>query len=205
MKPQLPANLDPVTAKDIDEQMTDRFGVVYTISPSPLAPTMVWVGTDDGLIHVTADDGKHWTDATPPEMTAWSKVSQVEAGHFDRQTAYASVDRHRINDVKPYIYKTSDGGKHWTSIVSGIPEGAYVNSVKEDPKTQRPPLRRHRAARLRLLQRRRLLAAAPEQHAGHQRPRPHRPRRGPRRRHPWPRLLGHGSDDRAPPARGEGN
>jgi photosystem II stability/assembly factor-like uncharacterized protein len=133
VQPQVPAGLDPVTAKDIDQPMTDRFGVVYTISPSPLSATTVWVGTDDGLIHVTRDDGATWQDVTPPAMTAWSKVSQIEAGHFDLGTAYASVDRHRLADMKPYIYRTHDGGKSWTNIVAGIPEGAYVNSVKEDP------------------------------------------------------------------------
>jgi hypothetical protein len=116
--------------------MVDRFGVVYTISPSPLSATTVWVGTDDGLIHMTTDDGKTWDNVTPPAMTAWSKVSQIEAGHFDLSTAYASVDRHRLNDMKPHIYKTHDGGKSWTEIVAGIPEGAYVNSVKEDPKAK---------------------------------------------------------------------
>ncbi len=136
MKPEVPANIDAVTAKDIDEPMTDRFGVVYTISPSPLSATTVWVGTDDGLIHVTRDDGKTWVNVTPPVMTAWSKVSQVEAGHFDVNTAYASVDRHRLTDMKPYIYRTHDGGKTWQNVVAGIPEGAFVNSVKEDPKAK---------------------------------------------------------------------
>ncbi len=97
---------------------------------------MVWAGTDDGLIHVTRDDGKAWADVTPPEMTPWSKVSQLEAGHFDIETAYASVDRHRLADMKPYIYRTHDGGKTWKNIVTGIPEGAFVNSVKEDPKAK---------------------------------------------------------------------
>jgi photosystem II stability/assembly factor-like uncharacterized protein len=136
LRPPVPANLDPVTAKDIDEQMTDRFGVVYTIGPSPLQAATIWVGTDDGLIHVTRDDGKHWTDVTPPAMTAWSKVSQIEAGHFDAGTAYASVDRHRIADNQPYIYRTHDGGKTWRNVAAGIPEGAYVNSVKEDTQTK---------------------------------------------------------------------
>ena len=98
--------------------------------------TTVWVGTDDGLIHVTRDDGKTWKNVTPPAMTPWSKVSQIEAGHFDAETAYASVDRHRIADNKPYIYRTHDGGKTWQNVVAGIPEGAYVNSVKEDPKAK---------------------------------------------------------------------
>jgi photosystem II stability/assembly factor-like uncharacterized protein len=136
LNPPKPANLDPLTSKDIDQPMTSRFGVVYTISPSPLQAAMVWAGTDDGLIHVTRDDGKAWTDVTPPEMTPWSKVSQLEAGHFDMETAYASVDRHRLADMKPYIYRTHDGGKTWKNIVTGIPEGAFVNSVKEDPKAK---------------------------------------------------------------------
>ena len=135
MNPPVPATLDPVTAKDIDQQMTSRFGVVYSIGPSPLQANTIWVGTDDGLIHVTRD-GKTWKDVTPPAMTAWSKVSQIEAGHFDPETAYASVDRHRLADLKPYIYRTHDGGKSWQNVVAGIPEGAYVNSIKEDTKAK---------------------------------------------------------------------
>ncbi len=134
LHPPVPETLDPITAKDIDEPMTDRFGVVYTIGPSPLDAKTVWVGTDDGLIYVTRDDGAHWNDVTPPAMTAWSKVSQVEAGHFDAETAYASVDRHRLADDQPYVYRTHDGGKTWQNVVSGIPDGAFVNCVREDPK-----------------------------------------------------------------------
>ncbi|HXC95373.1 MAG TPA: hypothetical protein VNU92_06705 [Edaphobacter sp.] len=134
LHPEVPTTLDPVTAKDIDQPMTERFGVVYTIGPSPLDAKTVWVGTDDGLIHVTRDDGANWKDVTPPAMTAWSKVSQIEASHFDAEAAYASVDRHRIADNHPYVYRTRDGGKTWTNAVKGIPEGAFVNSVKEDTK-----------------------------------------------------------------------
>jgi len=132
LNPPVPPTLDPLTAKDIDQPMTARFGVVYTIGPSPLQAGTVWVGTDDGLIHVTRDDAKTWQNVTPPAMTPWSKVSQIEAGHFDAETAFASVDRHRIADNKPYIYRTHDGGKTWKNVVAGIPEGAFVNSVKED-------------------------------------------------------------------------
>lgn len=136
VNPEVPKTLDPVTAKDIDEPMTDRFGVVFTISPSPLDAKTVWVGTDDGLIWETTDDGAHWNNLTPPALTAWSKISQIEAGHFGADTAYASVDRHRLGDFAAYIYRTHDGGKTWTEISKGIPEGAYVNSVKEDPKVK---------------------------------------------------------------------
>ncbi|HXE09184.1 MAG TPA: hypothetical protein VN612_14880 [Acidobacteriaceae bacterium] len=132
--PPLPATLDAITAKDIDEPMTHRFGVVYTISPSPLDAKTVWAGTDDGLVHITTDDGARWNNVTPPALTAWSKISQVEAGHFDTPTAYISVDRHRLADMHPYIFRTHDGGKSWTKITSGIPDGAFVNSIKEDSK-----------------------------------------------------------------------
>ena len=136
VNPELPKGLDPLTAKDIDEEMTDRFGVVYSLAPSPLSATTLWAGTDDGLIYITRDDGKTWTAVTPPALTAWSKVSQLEAGHFDAGTAYASIDRHRLSDMTPYIYRTHDGGKTWQNVVSGIPAGAYVNSVREDPKVK---------------------------------------------------------------------
>jgi photosystem II stability/assembly factor-like uncharacterized protein len=136
LHPAVPETLDPVTAKDIDQPMTDRFGVVYSIGPSPLQAATVWVGTDDGLIHVTRDDGKTWNNVTPVDITSWSKISQIEAGHFDAETAYASVDRHRVADNKPYIYRTHDGGKTWQNATAGIPEGAYVNSVKEDPQAK---------------------------------------------------------------------
>jgi photosystem II stability/assembly factor-like uncharacterized protein len=136
LNPPVPASLDALTARDIDQPMTSRFGVVYSLGPSPLQATTLWAGTDDGLIHVTRDDGKTWQDVTPPAMTPWSKVSQIEAGHFDAETAYASVDRHRIGDNKPYIYRTHNGGKTWLNEVTGIPDGAYVNSVKEDPQTE---------------------------------------------------------------------
>jgi hypothetical protein len=134
VNPVVPQTLDPITAKDIDQPMTTRFGVVYTISPSSLDAKTIWAGTDDGLIQVTRDDGQTWQEVTPPAMTAWSKVSQVEASHFDVETAYASVDRHRLADNMPYIYRTHNGGKTWQNSVNGIPDGAFVNSVKEDPK-----------------------------------------------------------------------
>ncbi|HWE52317.1 MAG TPA: hypothetical protein VG273_21155 [Bryobacteraceae bacterium] len=136
LNPPVPSTLDPATAKDIDEPMTSRFGVVYSISPSPLQASTIWAGTDDGVIEVTRDDGKNWNNVTPAPLTPWSKVAQIEAGHFDAGTAYAAVDRHRLTDNRPYIYRTHDGGKTWQNVVAGIPDGAYVNSVKEDPKAK---------------------------------------------------------------------
>jgi photosystem II stability/assembly factor-like uncharacterized protein len=128
--PGAPPNLDPPTVADSNG--TPRPGVIYTVAPSPLLADTIWIGTDDGLIHVTHDGGKTWKNVTPPEMTPWSKVSLMDASHFDANTAYASVDRHRLEDYRPYIYRTRDGGKTWKLITNGIPEGSYVNAIKED-------------------------------------------------------------------------
>ena len=111
-------------------------GVVYTVAPSPLDINRIWAGTDDGLIHVTADGGQHWKDVTPPQVTPWAKVSIIDAGHFDALTAYAAINTIRLDDMRPHIWRTHDGGKTWSEIVSGIPEGAAVNVVREDPKSK---------------------------------------------------------------------
>src|SRR5262249_30504505 len=108
--------------------------VIYAIAPSPLRDHRLWVGTDDGLIWLTNDEGAHWQNVTPDALIPWSKVGILDASHFDPNTAYAAVDRHRVNDYKPYIYRTHDGGKTWTLIARGIPDGSFVNVVREDPK-----------------------------------------------------------------------
>jgi photosystem II stability/assembly factor-like uncharacterized protein len=128
----VPPNLDTVSAANT-ATVGARRGVIYAIAPSRFDTRDIWVGTDDGLIWRSRDDGKHWGDITPPALTPWSKVGMIEAGHFSRDTAYAAVDRHRLDDYKPYIYRTRDGGKTWASIVAGIPDGSFVNAVREDP------------------------------------------------------------------------
>ena len=111
-------------------------GVVYTLAPSYLRDDVLWAGTDDGLIHVTVDGGKTWQDVTPPALrrAPWSKVSIMDASHFDAGTAYAAVNTLRINDLRPHIWRTRDGGRSWTEIVTGIDSGAIINVVREDPK-----------------------------------------------------------------------
>jgi len=130
--PATPANLDPVTAADTAVKEPRR-GVIYAVAPSPLKDGWLWCGTDDGLIWRTRDDGKSWQNVTPKELMAWSKVGIIEPSHFDAETAYAAIDRHRLDDLAAYVYRTRDGGATWTSIARGIPSGSYVNVVREDP------------------------------------------------------------------------
>ena len=129
--PGVPPNLDAAAAADAPADK--RRGVVYTIAPSPLRAPMLWAGTDDGLIHVTRDDGKTWQNVTPPEVTPWTKVVMIEASHFDPETAFAAAERHQLEDYEPHVYRTRDGGKTWQAITKGLPPGIYVQTVKEDP------------------------------------------------------------------------
>jgi hypothetical protein len=130
--PGVPSSLDASTVADNLHQGARR-GVVYSIGSSPLSAKLLWVGTDDGLVWRTEDDGAHWSNVTPKQIGAWSKVGSLSPSHFDQNTAFVSVDRHRLDDRKPYIYRTTDGGKTWTSIVDGIPDGDFVDVVREDP------------------------------------------------------------------------
>jgi photosystem II stability/assembly factor-like uncharacterized protein len=110
-----------------------RRGVIYTVAPSPLEANRIWCGTDDGLIHLTTDGGKTWSNVTPPHFSAWHKISLIEAGHFDANTAYVAVNTLRIDDLRPHIFATHDSGKTWTEIVNGIAAGQIINAVREDP------------------------------------------------------------------------
>ena len=130
----IPGNLGAFTS--LDPEKGKHRGVIYTIAPSYIDANVIWVGTDDGLIHVTSDGGKQWRNVTPPALAnrPWSKVSIMDASHFDTRTAYAAVNTFRLDDLKPYIYRTHDGGRTWKLITNGLPDGAIINVVREDPK-----------------------------------------------------------------------
>jgi photosystem II stability/assembly factor-like uncharacterized protein len=127
----IPATLDVTTAADVE--LPEPRGVVYAIAPSPLRANLVWAGTDDGLVYVTSDGAKTWRAVTPPAVTAWSHVDGIEASHFDGRSAYVAVDRHRLDDDRPYIFVTHDAGRTWREASAGIPAGSNVNVVREDP------------------------------------------------------------------------
>ena len=115
-----------------DITSVEYYDVVFALAESPLKKGMLWAGTDDGLIHVTTDDGATWARVTP-NMPEWSLISQIDPSHFDAAGAYVAVDRHRLDDFKPYIFKTTDTGRNCMAIVNGIPDGACVHAVREDP------------------------------------------------------------------------
>ena len=127
--PGTPASVGNLVPKGADKQR----GVIYSLAPSFKNVNTLWAGTDDGLVWLTRDGGKNWTDITPRELTPWSKVTQISASHFDEESAYISVSRFRIDDVHPYIYRTHDGGKTWKLITTGLPDFGPADTVREDP------------------------------------------------------------------------
>jgi photosystem II stability/assembly factor-like uncharacterized protein len=129
--PGAPPNLDAKTATYTPGGR--RRGVIYTLGPSFVRAGELWAGTDDGQIHLTQDEGKTWENVTPPALTPWSKVTHIEASYSDAATAYAAVDRHRLDDYQPYLYRTRNFGKNWERVSNGIPEGSFLNCVREDP------------------------------------------------------------------------
>src|SRR6202795_1268057 len=128
---ETPANLGVFAGSD-PEKGKHR-GVIYAVAPSFKDASTIWAGTDDGLIHITRDAGKTWQNVTPPQLTPWSKVSIIEAGHFDAGTAYAAINTFRLDDLRPHVYRTRDYGKNWAEITNGLADNASVNAVREDP------------------------------------------------------------------------
>jgi photosystem II stability/assembly factor-like uncharacterized protein len=116
-----------------DITSVEYYDTVFALAESPVKQGTLWAGSDDGLVHVSTDDGQHWANVSP-KMPEWSTVSIIDASRHDGNTAYVAVDRHRLDDFKPYIFKTTDLGKTWSAIGNGIPDGAYVRAVREDPK-----------------------------------------------------------------------
>ncbi len=109
-------------------------GSITALAPSPLDVNVLWAGTGDGYIQVTTDGGANWTNVTPPQIKAWTRIFNMDAGHFDTQTAYAAANTLRLDDMRPHLWRTHDGGKTWTEIDKGIAAGAVANSIREDPR-----------------------------------------------------------------------
>jgi len=129
---EVPANVGKY--RDEPSAKPSQRGVIYALAPSPLEVNRIWAGTDDGLIHLTLDGGQHWKDVTPRQQAPFAKVAILEAGHFDAQTAYAAINTLRLDDLRPHILRTHDGGNTWTEIVNGMANDAPVDAVREDPR-----------------------------------------------------------------------
>src|SRR2546429_958442 len=110
-------------------------GVIFALTESPKEAGLIWVGTDDGLVQVTRDGGKNWSNVTPPSsmMPEWIQINSLDAGAFDAGTAYIAATMYKYDDYKPYLYKTTDYGKTWKKITNGIPDGAFTRVIREDP------------------------------------------------------------------------
>ena len=120
----------PISADVTSEEM---FDTISAIAVSPLDKNVIWVGSDDGLVHVTTDGGTKWSDVHPPKLPTWSTITAVDASHADRGAAYVSASRYMWDDHHPYVYKTTDFGKTWTDISNGLPGDQYLLSVRQDP------------------------------------------------------------------------
>ena len=117
-----------------DDTGTEYYDTIFAVAESPITKGQIWAGTDDGLVQITRDGGKAWSNVTPKELPEWSRISQIDASARDAGTAWVAVDRHQNDDYRPYIFKTSDYGSTWTKLVNGIPDGTFVRAVREDPK-----------------------------------------------------------------------
>ncbi len=133
---QQPGDKKPEGPPTVENAKQRGYGVVFTIAASNLNENLIWAGSDTGLIHLTRDGGTTWKDVTPKGLSDWSKISLIEASHFDPAEAYAAVDRHRLDDQKPYLYRTRDYGTTWQLITEGIGASSFVRAVREDPQTR---------------------------------------------------------------------
>ena len=132
------SGVDPSATGCTDDAPINRatacgYGTLFAIAPSPLVDGLVWTGTSNGRVHLTTDGGNSWKNVTPPGLEDWSKISLIDASAIDPDTAYLAIDRHRLNDFSPRAYVTHDAGASWREIGHGLPAGAYVKVVREDP------------------------------------------------------------------------
>jgi len=116
-----------------DNTSIEYYDVIFTMAESPLKKGLIWTGSDDGLVYLTQDGGKHWENVTPKDMPEWIQVNSIEASPFDPGTAYFAATMYQFDDFRPYLYKTTNYGKSWTAISSGIPAKAFTRVIREDP------------------------------------------------------------------------
>ncbi len=117
-----------------DNTGVEVYDTIFSVVESPVQKDLIWAGSDDGLVHLTRDGGQHWDNVTPKAMPEWGTVSMIEASSLDAGTTYLAVERHKLDDFAPYVFKTTDFGKTWTKLVVGLPANDYVHAVRVDPR-----------------------------------------------------------------------
>lgn len=136
ISPDLTGKIPGATATKDPDLTTARdagFGAIFSIAPSPISNDVIWVGSDNGILSLTTDGGKHWKNVTPTDIPIWARIDAIAPSHFSKRNAYVAVNTHRIGFQQPLIFKTTDSGRTWRKIVNGIPVDEYTNSVVEDP------------------------------------------------------------------------
>jgi photosystem II stability/assembly factor-like uncharacterized protein len=116
-----------------DNTSIEYYCTLFTFMESPVTKGLIWTGSDDGLVHVTRDAGKNWSDVTPKDMPEWIQINSIDASAHDPGTAYVAATMYKSDDFRPYLYKTNDYGKTWKKIVNGIPAASFTRVVREDP------------------------------------------------------------------------
>ncbi|MBA2305190.1 MAG: glycosyl hydrolase, partial [Acidobacteria bacterium] len=130
-----PATMGPSGgAITLDQTGVETYATIFTLAPSPIDGNIIWTGSDDGLVHVTRDGGKNWQKVTPPDLPEFTRISLIEASPHAAGTAYLAGNRYQRSDRAPYVYRTTDFGKSWTKIVSGIPADDFARAIREDTK-----------------------------------------------------------------------
>ncbi len=117
-----------------DNTAVEYYNTIFALAESPVKTGVLWAGSDDGLVHVSQNNGKTWVNVTPKDLPAWTTISTIEPSHFDPATAYMAARRYRLDDFEPYIYKTTDYGKHWKKITNGLPIDGSSFVVRQDTK-----------------------------------------------------------------------
>lgn len=127
---RLEASGGPIT---LDNTGAEVYCTIFAVAESNHEPGVIWTGSDDGLVHLSRDAGKTWTNVTPPELPEWALISIIDASPHDPATAYVAATRYKLDDTRPYLYKTNDYGRSWQKITHGIPDNDFTRVIREDP------------------------------------------------------------------------
>ena len=183
----------------MDTAGAEMYATIFSLMVSAHQQGVLMAGSDDGLVHLSTNDGGDWVNVTPPDLPKFSQVTMIAESPHTAGTIYMTAARHKTGDYAPYVYKTDDLGTTWTRIDAGLPQHEFCRVIREDPEPPRSAVRRHRARHPRVVRRRRQLAVAAVQPSGHADLRLRRQGHRPRRRDARPVVLDPRRPDAAAP------